>query len=142
MSFSQGEILICSGLPDQPDLGSQRGAPYPNIAIQMAEVIHRNGYVATFEDDETHRNYVSLKAIDIWLPILQVAQGILIGISGGLFTNLIEDLLGERKSKESILHVEYRIVDREGRIRYFKASGQGKDVLKAVNDFEDQVRAY
>ena len=108
----------------------------------MAEIICRQGYTAAFEDDEAHRKYISLKAADIWLPILQVTQELLIAISGGLFTDLIEGLLGERKSNEGILHVEYRVVDREGQIRYFKASGRGEDVLKAANEFEDQVRAY
>jgi hypothetical protein len=110
MVHEESQILICAGVPGKPGLTVEGGRPYPDTAIDMAKAIRELGLTVSFEDDREDRKYVEYKAADVWLPILQVTVDVLTGISGGLFTMLIVNLLGLDKAEESILHVEYRLV--------------------------------
>lgn len=140
MASSDSEILICAGIPDKPGLVVEGGRPYPETAIDVAKVIRERGLTVSFEDERDHRKYVEHKAADVFLPILQVVVGVLEGISGGLFTMIIADLLGPEEAKESFLHVEYRIADSDGNMEEFKAAGPGEQVLEALDSFERRVR--
>lgn len=140
MTSDETHILICAGIPGNPDLEVEGGRPYPETAIDLAKVVRERGLTVSFEDERNHRKYVEHKAADIFLPILQVASGILEGISGGLFTMVIADLLGADDAKKSILHVEYRIVHPDGNIEEFKGVGPGEQVLEALDSFERRAR--
>lgn len=140
MTSSESQILICAGIPGNPNLKVEGGRPYPETAIDLAKVIRERGLTVSFEDERDHRKYVEHKAADVFLPILQVASSVLEGISGGLFTMVIAALLGADEAKESILHVEYRIADSDGNIEEFKAVGPGEQVLETLDSFERRVR--
>ncbi len=131
------EIRILRGIPGMAELevNAQRSI-YPDTAIDLAKVIRQDGYAVVFEDPEDRRMFVSHKAADIWLPIIQVSSDLLVGISGGLFTALILDLLGKKDTEESILHVEYEVVDKKGNRRRLRSDGPGPDVIKAIAQFE------
>jgi hypothetical protein len=140
MVHDESQIVICAGIPGKPGLAVEGGKPYPDTAIDMAKVIREHGLTVSFEDDREKRKYVEHKATDVWLPILQVTIDILTGISSGLFTMLIADLLGADKAEKSILYVEYRVTDRRGKVQEFKAEGPGKEVMEAVDKFERRLR--
>ena len=106
----------------------------------MAKVIRERGFNPIFEVAKEDRKYVSHNAANIWSPILQVAQNLLLGTAGGLFSMLIWDLLGEDEAKSKILHVEERVIDADGTEHIFKADGKGEDVTKALNEFEQRFR--
>src|SRR5262245_29205041 len=122
-----------------PNLSVENGRPYPATAIDLAKLIRERGLTASFEDEADQRRYVQHNAADIWVPILEVTRDLLIGISGGLFTQLIVDWLGSDEAKKSILHVEYRIDDSDGNVKQFKAEGPGNEVLEALDSFERQI---
>ena len=140
MTSGESQVLICAGVPGMPNLAVEGGRPYPDTAIDLAKLIRERGLIVSFEDEAGRRRYVQHNAADIWLPILQVTSDLLVGISGGLFTWLILDLLGADEADNSILHVEYRIADSDGNVEEFKASGPGKEVLEALESLERQLR--
>jgi len=59
---------------------------------------------------------------------------------GGLVGALLIGLLGKKKPKNTILHVEFRIVRAKGDRKIFKASGRVDDVLKAIETFERELQ--
>jgi hypothetical protein len=60
--------------------------------------------------------------------------------SGGLFTELILDLIGMARAQDTVLHVEFRVLDRDGTVHEFKANGNGGDVLGALRAFEGKFQ--
>jgi hypothetical protein len=140
MTHSESQVLICAGIPGKPGLTVEGGKPYPETAVDLAKVIREHGLTVSFEDERQERKYVEHKAADVFLPIIQVAIDILTGISSGFFTMFIADLLGLDKAEKSILHVEYRIADRRGNVEEFKANGPGKEVMEALDKFEQRLR--
>jgi hypothetical protein len=135
----ESQVLICAGVPGMPNLVVGDGSPYPATAIDLAKLLRERGLAVSFADEADQRKYVQHNAADVWVPILEVARDLLIGISGGLFTQLIVDWLGSDEAKKSVLHVEYRITDSDGNVKQFKAEGPGNEVLEAIDSFERQA---
>jgi hypothetical protein len=56
--------------------------------------------------------------------------------AGTIFAEIILDLFGKDAAKDHILHVQFETGKGENR-RKFKATGLGRDVLKAMQEFDD-----
>jgi hypothetical protein len=135
------EVLIRAGVPGKPTLKVDYGRPYPNTTTDMAKLIAERGFTVAFEDERDQRSYVSFYAAELWVPILQVTSTVLAAAGANLLSALILDLIGstertDDKVKDTILHVEYTVVDSKGNARNFKGSGAAPDVLDAIDAFE------
>lgn len=135
-----GRVLIRAGVPGKPDLNVEQGKPYPNTTTDVAKLLAERGLIVTYEDERDQRSYVSFYAADIWIPILEFASSILGGISGNFFSDLIKELLDKEKPEDTIMHVELRVIPRKGPEKVFRASGKANDVLRAMDNFERDVR--
>lgn len=133
-------VQIQAGLPGLPHFEVDNGKfPYPDTTVDIAKVLHERDIPVTFEHDREKRQYASLNAADIWLPIVQVTYELLLAVDAHLFASVIIDALGLDRAKRSQLHVEYRATDRKGKEQILKIDGSGKDVLEAIDKFERRM---
>jgi hypothetical protein len=135
-----GQVLIRAGVPGKPDLKVDHGKPYPNTTTDVAKLLAERGLTVTYEDERDQRSYVSFYAAEIWIPILEFASSIRGGISGNFFSDVIKELIGKEKPEDTIMHVELRVIPRKGPEKVFRASGKADDVLRAMDNFERDVR--
>ncbi|GAA4560484.1 hypothetical protein GCM10023175_70610 [Pseudonocardia xishanensis] len=111
--------------------------PYPDTAVDFAKIVRAAGLEVEYEDaDRSSRTYLAHNAADLWIPVIQVGVDLLVGMSAGLITNMIQRYLDRRKIDQTILHVEYRIVDSDGQVQAIKIDGRGPDVIGALSEFE------
>jgi hypothetical protein len=138
MIVTENAVKILRGLPGSaiPDL-PRDAHPYPDTAIDFAKVARAAGYEVAFEDpDRNGRTYIGRKAADLWLPVIQVGVDLLVGMTGGLLTNILQRWMDRRRLESSILHVDYRIIGRDGTAQSIQISGKGAEVLRALDAFE------
>lgn len=129
-------ITICAGMPSLPGYTVDSGKfPYPDTTIDVAKVIAAHGITVSYEHDRENRQYASLNAADIWLPILQVTHELLIALGAHVLAEIIMGTLGSERANNGQLHFEYRVTDREGELQYLKIDGKGEDVLTAITLF-------
>jgi hypothetical protein len=136
--MNENTVKILRGLPGSaiPDLPPD-SHPYPDTAIDFAKVARAAGYEVAFEDpDRSSRTYIGRKAADLWLPVIQVGVDLLIGMTGGLLTTILQRWMDRRRLDGSILHVDYRIIGRDGTAQSVQISGKGTEVLRALDAFE------
>jgi hypothetical protein len=86
------------------------------------------------------RSYTSFYAAEVWLPILQFGEQVLINGLGTVLGALLLGLVSDERPKNTILHVEFRVVSQKGNKNTFKASGKVDDVLKAMETFEQEIQ--
>jgi len=110
---------------------------YPTSSIDIAKLARASGLTVQFDHEADHRRYQILEAAEFWLPVLQVGAGVLIGIGTNWLSDLIKDWLGS-EAEESILHVDYRIVEADGTEKSVQLDGKGEDVLRAIDKFENR----
>jgi hypothetical protein len=138
--YESAQVLIKPGIPGIPNLRLPDDLrPYPDTAIDLAKVLRARGISVTFEDERSRRGEVSHKAADIWLPILEIAASLMVGVGTNLLSSLMYDLLGEKRARSGFLHVQWEIVDGEYH-EEFRADGTGTEVLDALDQFERRVR--
>jgi hypothetical protein len=106
----------------------------------VAKLLAERGFTVTYEDEKDQRSYVSFYAAEIWIPILEFASSILGGISGNFFSDAIKELIDKKEPADTIMHVELRVIPRKGPEKVFRASGKADDVLRAMDNFERDVR--
>lgn len=133
-------LQIWAGLPGLPNFeADDEKFPYPDTTVDIVKVFRARDIPVSFEHEREKRQYASLNAADIWLPIIQVAYELLLAVDAHLFASVIIDALGLDHAKSSQLHVEYRATDRKGRERFLKIDGSGKDALDAIDKFEKRM---
>jgi hypothetical protein len=99
MIVTENAVKILRGLPGSaiPDL-PRDAHPYPDTAIDFAKVARAAGYEVAFEDpDRSGRTYIGRKAADLWLPVIQVGVDLLVGMTGGLLTNILQRWMDRRR---------------------------------------------
>lgn len=138
---SIGVVSIRSGVPGlgkvTPDAEHE---PYPTSTIDVVKILREKGYDVSFDLEEEDRQYAGHFAADVWLPILEIAGSLLLGIAGNLMSQIIIDYIGEAEARRSVLHVEYIITRADGSSETFRADGTGEHVLRALDEFEERIR--
>jgi hypothetical protein len=135
-----GQVLICAGVPGKPELTVEHGKPYPSTTTDVAKLLAEQGFDVAFEDERDQRSYTSFYAAEVWLPVLQFGEQVLNNGLGTVLGALLLGLVGDKKPKNTILHVEFRVERHKGSKNTFKASGKADDVLKAMETFEQKIR--
>jgi hypothetical protein len=96
-SFFRVEIL--AGMPSLPAFTADSGKfPYPDTTVDIVKILRERSLEVSFEHSRDQRQYASLNAADIWLPIIQVTHELLVSIDGHLFADIIIDALGHRQN--------------------------------------------
>jgi hypothetical protein len=117
--------------------------PYPETTVDIVKILREADITVEFDDQPSERAYVGHKALEVWLPILEISGNYLLGISGGLMTWLITEYLtkqtGNTQDDEAIIHVTYRVLDDDGRPHEITLRGPKTDVCEALNEFESRV---
>jgi hypothetical protein len=131
-------VMIMRGVPGlaMPTIDRDIN-PYPDTAVDFAKILRAAGLEVVYEDvDRSSRTYLTHNAADLWMPVIQVGIDLVVGMSAGLITNMIQRYLDRRKLEQTILHVDYRIVDGDGQVQAIRIDGRGPDVIEALSEFE------
>lgn len=103
------KIKICAGLPGLPGFSADAGKfPYPDVTTDLVKVLRERGIAISYQHGRQERQYASLNAADIWIPVIQVFYETLLALDGHLLAEAIIDALGIDRAKKSQLHVEYQ----------------------------------
>lgn len=130
-----------AGVPGMPDLRVDGNrVPYPDSTTDFVKVLRSLGFDPQFREPREDRRYVGHKALEVWLPILQIAQEILVSANADLLVGIIRSYFGGRIPDEGILHVDWRISTAEGHDEEFTANGPADEVVKALGIFERRTR--
>jgi hypothetical protein len=117
----------------------------------------------TFIEGRDDRVYLGMKALEDWLPIIEITRDLLLGVQGGLLVELLKTYLPrEAQAREplspipeegelevptraiapratSILHVDWRVIDGD-RTHRFRVDGDARSVLLALEEFEQGLQ--
>jgi hypothetical protein len=141
MSASRPVVTVLPGVPGMPNLVADGGrVPYPDSTVDFVKILKELGVDVVFTEVKEERRYAGHKAAEHWLPILETSRDLLLGMSGGLFVEVIKSYLGADASDESVLHVDWRVKHADGREERFVADGASQDVLEALSEFERRNR--
>lgn len=122
--------------------------PYPDSTQDFVKILRQRGLEAAFGDDRGDRRYVTHKAFELWLPIIEFALEVLVALEAGVLADLLKDYLFEGKAGEesdepsgpAIVHVDWRVTSSSGDERRIVADGSAGAVLEALDRFEREVR--
>ena len=160
------QITVLPGVPGMDGLTvDDNRVPYPESTQDFVKCARLLGIAVGFTEPKEDRRYVGFKALEVWLPILEITRDLLIGVEGGLLVELLKSYLRpggsageasggpqaeggleieaprtiEAPSSTTLLHVDWHVIDgtRESR---FRADGDADSVLRALAQFEQSTR--
>ncbi len=132
------DVVILPGIPytgiDRLDDG--RWA-YPGTAPDVLKLLREQGLAVGWAYPRDQRGTVEHKAFEVWLPVLMFVRDVFASGAGEVVATMIIGLLGSKQAAgDATLHVEFK-VKRGDDLTTFKASGRGRDVLKAMKRFDE-----
>ncbi|MDT0212571.1 hypothetical protein Q9R29_01615 [Rothia sp. ARF10] len=139
--------------------------PYPESTPDFVKSARLLGLEVHFTEHRETRRYVGFKALEDWLPVLEVTRDLLVGVEGGLLVELLKVFLdrgatdveprldtapleapddgapteSRPPTPRTLLHVDWRVTDGERQSR-FRADGDAESVLRALAEFERNLR--
>jgi hypothetical protein len=131
----RADVVVLPGIPGKREhLEDGRGA-YPTTTVDVMKLLEEQGLRVSHAEPEERRAELTYHAADVWLPVLLWTSDALANGAGSLFAHVIIQLLGQRQAERSVLHVK---CGRQGDSRWFEAHGPGRDVLKALREFDKE----
>jgi hypothetical protein len=149
MPDQQCVVTVLPGVPGMERLRvDDDRTPYPDSTQDFVKVLREHRLEATFLDDREDRRYVTHKAFELWLPILQFSIDAFLALQAGILGDLLKAYLfggsdregGEDASAPAILHVDWRVKSSSGDTQRIVADGSPKAVLEALDRFERGLR--
>lgn len=148
MSDLQRVVTVLPGVPDMEGLSVDGQTPYPDSTQDFVKVLREHGLQAEFRDGRSERRYVTHKAYEAWLPIVQFGFDVLMAFQAGILADLLKDYLfggsgaddGDERTGPAILHVDWRVTSSSGDERRIVANGRPEAVLEALDKFDREVR--
>jgi len=147
---AQGTVVVLPGVPNMDGLVVDDGrVPYPDTTPDFVKILRRHGLTVTFSEPREDRRYVTHKAFELWLPIVNFVFDALLALEAGILAELLKDYLygepddggGDAQAPEpGILHIDWRVSRSDGTAEEFKANGSPAAVLEAVGEFEKHLR--
>lgn len=154
------QVTVLPGVPGMEDLTVDDGVvPFPDTTSDFVKILRHRGISVEYAVPRAERVYVGHKALELWLPILDFAREVLIGMESGLLVELLMSYLKPRTEADvrpelessdrdapretgvpPILHVEWHVTTAAGERATCVANGSMPDVLNALAQFEDHVR--
>ncbi|RSM80469.1 hypothetical protein DL991_10080 [Amycolatopsis sp. WAC 01375] len=135
---AEPDVLIRRGIPSMPSMPRDTlPAMYPYEAIHVAKLLREHGLVVDFEDDRADREYYTHDAFDIWLPVMNLAVGVVGGVTVALINDVIKKLTkrgdDDADRPNTVLHVEITVTDPDGHQKHLKIDGSPDDVFTALD---------
>ena len=148
MSDQQRVVAVLPGVPGMDGLSVDGRTPYPDSTQDFVKVLRERGLEAQFQDGRDERRYVTHKAYEAWLPVVQFGFDVLVAFQAGILADLLKDYLfggvegdgGDDRPGPAILHVDWRVTSSSGDERRIVADGDSEAVLEALEKFEREVR--
>ena len=150
MTERELDVAVLPGVPSMDQIVVDDGrVPYPDTTPDFVKILRIRGLSATFSDARQDRRYVTHKAFEVWLPILQFGLEVVLALDAGILADLLKDYLHgvpeesdteARVNEPRVLHVDWRVSRSDGSTEEFKADGSPDAVLKAIDDFEKHLR--
>jgi hypothetical protein len=132
----KADVLILPGVPGKRErLEDGRGA-YPNTTADIMKVLREQGFGVDYAESDDQRAELTYHAAEVWLPVLLWTSDALANSAGSLFAHVIIQFLGQRQAERSVLRVKCERQSAGGDSRRFEAHGLGRDVLKALREFD------
>ncbi|MCU1488230.1 MAG: hypothetical protein JWN67_4976 [Actinomycetia bacterium] len=142
------EVLVLPGFPDREvELGEPGGA-YPSTTLDVVKRLRALGLTVDFLEARSERREVTLKAHELWIPVLQVAQQVLIALGAWELTNALSLRSTSRQKDDAqspdsdppILHVRLGVVREERReTRWIEVDGPPAEVARALQELKDEL---
>lgn len=135
-----GVVRIVGRLPNSVATATPgKKGVYPPCASDFYKLLRERNVDVRFEHEKQDRELLSLHSAELWLPVLEIGGNILLAFGGSLFSDLVRDwlVLKKQPADETTLHVEFS-VEKDGSVHEFKADGNGADVLRAMEEFEEK----
>lgn len=167
MTTQGAPIRVLPGIPGMEGRTvDDSRVPYPESTQDFVKIARHMGYEVVFTEPKEDRRYVGFKALEDWLPVLEIARDLLIGIEGGLLVELLKSYLRpddpegtdvdevlaagasnpdatpqtlDGRRSAVLLHVDWRVTDGDHESR-FRADGDADSVLAALARFEEDLR--
>lgn len=159
--FPEGiDVLVLPGFPDREIQLDEPASPYPSTTVDVVKRLRQLGLGVDYAEPREARLEVTLKAFELWIPVLQVTQQVFINLGVWQLIRAFElrsaardreqmtapvaDDAGARdtESAESpLLHVRLAVV-REGghETRWIEADGSPEDVARVLSRLQDELR--
>ena len=160
--FPEGiDVLVLPGFPDRGIALDEPGSPYPSTTIDVVKRLRQLGLRVDYAEPREARLEVTLKAFELWIPVLQVAQQVFINLGVWHLIKAFElrsaareheqltaaddDLAGvdttDDASAPPVLHVRLAIVREGDRMtRWIEADGSPDDVARVLSRLQDELR--
>lgn len=148
------DVLVLPGFPDREVALNEAGNPYPSTTIDVVKRLRQLGLTVEFTESREQRLEVALKASELWIPVLQVAQQVFINLgvwqlikafelrSTARSASAGEDIAGESDRAEApLLHVRMAVVREDGReTRWIEVDGSPDDVVRVIAQVQEELR--
>jgi hypothetical protein len=160
--FPEGvDVVALPGFPDRDIEVEGGGSVYPTTSVDVLKRLRRLGVGADFAEPREHRREVTLKAQELWIPVLQVTQQVLINLAVWQFVEAItlwrsrpperpsaapdQERQGESASDvdeedDRIVHVRMAVVLDTGEARWIEADGSPANVAEVLTRLKDELR--
>ncbi|MEV7046624.1 hypothetical protein [Amycolatopsis sp. NPDC051061] len=140
--MSENKVVVRAGVPGKDDGSAEGEHHYPTSTSDFVKLLRELGFSVDYEHEKSQRALVGYKAFDVWVPVLDFGLNVLANIPANIVATTIMNYFHatKRNVQDSVLHVEYSVHKKNGDVVKFKADGAGPDVLKAIEQFDRNVR--
>ena len=132
------DVLVMPGVPGKRDRVEDGRGAYPSTAADVMKLLREEGVRVDYAESDDRRAELTYHGAEIWLPVLLWTSDSLANGAGSLFAHVIIQFLGEKEAERSVLHVKCGRQSGAGDKQWFEAHGPGKDVLKALREFDKE----
>jgi hypothetical protein len=160
--FPEGiDVLVLPGFPDREIRLDEPGSPYPSTTVDVVKRLRQLGLGVDYAEPREVRLEVTLKAFELWIPVLQVTQQVFINLGVWQLIKAFELRSAARESEQTsvsdnnddasdkatetadspLLHVRLAVV-REGarETRWIEADGSPEAVARMLSRLQDELR--
>jgi len=139
----ENKVVIRAGIPGMEDGSAEGEHRYPTNTSDFVKLLREEGFNVDYEHEKLERTLVGYKAFDVWVPVLDFSLNVLANIPANIVATTIMNYFRatKRDLKDATLHVEYSVRKKNGDVIKFRADGASSDVLKAIEQFDRDVRA-
>jgi hypothetical protein len=124
------DVLVLPGVPGSIERFDDGRGAYPATTADVVKLLRAEGLNTDYAESRADRADYTLKAADMWLPILAFTADALSNGAGDLFAGAVRSLLGHRGSKSAVIHL--RVGKAAGHsVDWFEADGPAEGVLES-----------
>jgi predicted transcriptional regulator len=141
LALSEVKVLIRASARDQGETGEL--ALYPVSTSDVVKLLRQEGAIVEYEHEKGQRALLERRSVEIWLPILDFSMNVLANIPANIAATVIMNYVKKvrgRDLKDTLLHVEIIVRDKEGNEKQVRLDGAGHDVVAALEKVDSDLR--